>query len=1381
MSAISPELRGDPPEGSGDLSLDAFVPALIRRRIALDPGPQTEPAVERFPAALMLADLSGFAAAAETLARRGARGAEDLKDLVNLFFGRLVEAVHRHGGQVLKFPGDATLAVWPADAGGVVAALRHATECALEAQQALHAGTPNGLRLQMRAGVGVGAVSAATVGGVEGRWELLVTGDPLTQAVQALSVASPGEVVVSLEVHQQLTPYAQTSRLGDRAFRVDSVTALPPTTPPGPWPLGAEATVHLRAYVPRAIQARLDAGHTNWLAEFRRVSVLFIDLGRLECGDDETLAQLQRAVVAVQTATYRYGGSINQLVADDKGTVVVCGWGLALHAHADDPVRAVRAALELRGHLKELGFDGAFGLATGEVFTGLRGNRLRCEYAMIGDVVNVAARLMHAAGGGILCDLASCEGAASRFQFETLDAIAVKGRLRPVPVFRPIHASAGGPADIVGRVPERRALRDRLEMLVRQGHGGVVILEGDAGIGKSRLVADVVERAAARGARAIVAAGDDIERSTPYHVWRTVFDNLLGLEGMDGREAVERRVLALLEPNRDLLPFAALLNPVIGLNLPDTERSRRVPPRGRAVLTRDLLVHLFQDSTGGQPTLLALEDAHWFDSAAWALALGIQRQVRGILLLIAMRPVSQAERPPELLSLRALEDTLVLKLDGLTADETGTLACQRLRARVLSEPVARLIRDKAEGHPFFAEELVHALRDRGLVEIDGGVCRFTAAADQSVQLPNAVHVVVNSRIDQLTVPQQLTLKVASVLGRTFDLTTLRAIYPKEVEDTDLSGHLRALVERDLVHFSTTAQTYSFKHAITQEVAYGLLTYELRRRLHAAVGSWYERQHAHLLAPFYPLLAHHWGRAEVADRTLLYLDKAGEQALGRYANEEAAGFFKEALTVDAKLEAQVASEAPVRLGRNRLVSARDVRRLRWHRRLGDAYISLGRWAEGQRHFDEAFSLAGYPLPASDRWYAIGLGGELLVQCARRLGPRANRPSSAEAVEILRELVLAYQRVGANKYLHDHMLPVIYTLVAALNMAERLGPTSEFALVCADVGNVLGLVPLRGLARAYHRRARETAAGLSDPVLAARVAARTAVGRLGIGDWTASRDLEAFMAVCDQIGDSYLWEESAAVRARVAHLKGEFDLAAGLGTEIRRRAAATGSLGHEIWGVDSEVWSALFLGHHETALELAETGFGLLAKATPTDRLALLDFLGASALVHLRRNQWSQAQQAADRIAGEMAKAPRLGYFAILGLSAAAETFLALWEAAGTSSGASSVATQALRLCRLVERYARVHPPARARAFLWRGWAESLEGRPQAALASWHRCLQEAEGFALPYETARAHFEIGRRLPVTDAGRRRHLVLAEDGFRGLKADADLKRATEALVRD
>jgi tetratricopeptide (TPR) repeat protein len=988
---------------------------------------------------------------------------------------------------------------------------------------------------------------------------------------------------------------------------------------------------------------------------------------------------------------------------------------------------------------------------------------------------------MQAARGDILCDLASCEGAARRIEFEALPAIRVKGRERPVDVYRPIQLSASGPSEtaIVGRAQERRALRDRLDALVAGAPGGVVLLEGHAGIGKSRLISDLIERAVARGVRVVVAAGDEIERSTPYHPWRAVFDNLLGFDDFTDRGVLGRRVRALVESETRLLPFASLLNPVLRLNLLETEWSERVPPRGRAVLTRDLLIHLLRCVTPNHSTLLVLEDAHWFDSASWALAEGVERELPDILLLVATRPIAHEEKPPELVTLGALDGALVLRLDGLAPDETRALVCQQLRARVLSEPVARLIREKAEGHPFFAEELAHALRDRGLVEVEGGVCRFTAAAAiQSVQLPNTVQVVIKSRIDQLSIPQQLTVKVASVLGRSFDLMSLRGAYPISVNDSDLHSHLQRLVERDLVHVSEpdSVPTFVFKHAITQEVAYSLLPFALRRQLHAAVAAGSERQHSSDLSRVYPLLAYHWSRAEVAERALFYLDKAGEQALGRHASEEALRFFRDAVDIDEKSADEAPAGASVAVGR-RLVSPRDVRRIRWYRRLGDASINLGRWDEGRSYFEQALKLIGLALPESDRAWAVGLGVQVLVQCGRRLAPRFARSSGAP--ELLQEAVCAYGRVGASSYHSGRMIQVLYSLFAALNQAERLAPTIELALARADVGNILGLAPLRPLARVYHRLATQTANHLDDPVIVARILARSAVYHLAIGNWKAFRNLDAAMSLCDQVGDTYAWEENAAIRSRGAHMVGEFELAARLGAELRTRARASGSLAHEIWGFDTEVWGVLYQGQTDAALELAEHGLQLVTTAPHTDRLAVLDLLAAKSLAHLHRAELDHAWQAASRIVEAMAKAPRPRYFALLYMNAAIEVCLARWEAETTSHEASEAETYAWRLCRDIEQYARINPFARARGLLARGCAEWLAGRQKAAHATWRRALTEAERFGLPYEIARVHEEVGRRLAPDDVSGRQHLVKAIEGYRRLKAATDLKRAKGRLA--
>ena len=569
----------------------------------------------------------------------------------------------------------------------------------------------------------------------------------------------------------------------------------------------------------------------------------------------------------------------------------------------------------------------------------------------------------------------------------------------------------------------------------------------------------------------------------------------------------------------------------------------------------------------------------------------------------------------------------------------------------------------------------------------------------------------------------------------------------------------------------------FKHAITQEVAYSLLPFALRRQLHAAVAAESERRYAKDLARLYPMLAHHWSRAEDAPRALFYLEKAGEKALGRHASEEALRFFREAIEIDQKSSEPIAGGEPVTLGR-RVVAAQDVRRIRWYRRLGDASINLGQWDEGKTYFEQALKLIGQPLPASDRAWAAGLGAQVIAQCVRRLTPGPLR-SQWQAPELLLEAVCAYGRIGASAYhLHDRMIQVLYSLIAALNLAERLPPTAEFALVCADVGNTLGLASLRRLARVYHRLALQTAARLDDPGIAIRIRARTAVYQLGIGNWDSCRHLDAAMSLCEQIGDTYVWEENAAIRARAAHLLGEFELAARLGAEIRSRAHATGSTVHEIWGYGAEAWGVLYRGDADAALELADRGLQVVESAAHTDRSSLLDFHGVKALAHLHRGNLDHAWLAARRILQVMATAPRARYFALLYMNAAAEVCLARWEAGGTRIDAREAERSARRLCHEIDRYSRINLSARARSLLLRGSAEWLAGRPKAAHATWRLALTDAERFSLPYEIARIHEEMGRRLAPEDASRRQHLAQAVEGFRRLNTASDFNRAKARL---
>jgi class 3 adenylate cyclase len=277
----------------------------------------------------------------------------------------------------------------------------------------------------------------------------------------------------------------------------------------------------MRAYIPGAILTRLAAGQISWLAELRRVTVIFINLPDLN--HTMPLEQAQTVMRTLQAALYRYEGSINKLNVDDKGVTLVAALGLPPLAHEDDAIRGVQAALAMQTALRDLGLRSAIGITTGRAFCGAIGSEQRREYTMIGNVVNLAARLMQAATGDILSDTATVQAAQTHLVFESLPAISIKGRAEPVLVFRPrgeTKTVVRPQAAIVGRNAERMLLSDQIQRLLRSEESGVVVIEGEAGIGKSRLVEELQRQAQVLGVNSLVGFGDAIEKSRPYHAWR---------------------------------------------------------------------------------------------------------------------------------------------------------------------------------------------------------------------------------------------------------------------------------------------------------------------------------------------------------------------------------------------------------------------------------------------------------------------------------------------------------------------------------------------------------------------------------------------------------------------------------------------------------------------------------------------------------------------------------------------------------------------------------------------------------------------------------------------------------------------------------------------
>ena len=1342
--------------------LSAYLPSMVLEQLRGVPEDLGRLGIERRGAAILFADISGFTILTERLSALGARGSEELSAALNAYFDRMIERLAAHGGDLVKMAGDALIALWPASGGDSLAsATLRAARCGLAVQETLQDyQVAEGIRLTSKVGIGAGEVSALFVGGERQRWEWLLAGPPLVQMGLAEHLARPGDVVLSPEAWAVV----REGCVGDpleggfvrfRRARGIAPKALEPTRPA----LEAEASV--RALIPAAIRARLDAGQTAWLAELRRVTVLFINLPLMDCDRPGSEGRAREIVRVVQSRLYHHEGSLNKLTVDEKGTTLVAALGLPPLAHRDDARRGLQAAMAVRQALDSIGVECSIGVATGRVYCGEIGNARRREYTIIGRVVNLAARLMQAAKEHreILCDEETSRAARGCFHFEPLPPRPLKHLEGPVPLFRPLEElpTCGEARPTIGRRLERATLLAMLEA-ARGGRGGVVVIEGEPGIGKSQLIADLIDRAeGSRGSRRFVGAGDAIERSTPLPCLASPVPVPLRAGSRAPIPTVRLARIAREWLGDDPGPAragpAARRRPAAGPPRERPDRAHERPGPGSTTPTTSCSGSC-AGPRAGRPTLLVLDDAHWMDSSSWALALMVARGVGDALLVVASRPKASA-LPDQHQALIQVADDIV-RLGNLPTEDALALARERLGVVALPRAAEDLILRKAQGNPLYCEELSYALRDAGLLTFEGGACRVAPGVDlAAVGIPDSVEGIINDRIDRLAPSQQMALKVASVIGRLFSLRTLQEVYPIETDRSGVPEHLDSLSRLELItpEEPEPELAYIFRHVITRDVVYDLLPFAQRHRLHHDVAEWYERRTlAGDLSAYYPLLAHHWSLAGEDTRAINYLEKAGEQALRGGSYREAVEFLDRALTIHVKAGPGIEPE----------------RRARWEYQLGEAHLSLGHLVQSREHAARALGLLGRPIPSLLRLPA-GYLAQLSVQVYRRIRPGTSPPPSAGTDASRRLASSAFGLVGQLCYFDQDRAIGVYSAVRSLNLAEADGVSPELARALAVMCIACGLVPAHSLAEVYRRRAFEVASGLDDVACRAWVLQLTGMYDLGVGRWDRCRaNLEEAVAINRRLGDWRRWEESSGELARLDYYLGHYERSIARFREFGEEAARRGHDQAHAWGLHGRAKSFFRLGRFDEVSALLDQSLALPREALGGGDAILRG--GLLAMLHARRRDWEAAREAADETSRLIRHSPPMVAYSFEGYAGASDAYLALWEA-----GEGRLTRHAARLSiAFLRRIARVYPVGKPRAWLCRAKANRLAGRPKRARWACRKALRAAEDLAMPYERALAHLELGRSLDRGDPDRGDHLDRARAILERLGATPSVDQA-------
>lgn len=887
------------PTGAVDHS-EAYIPGDRRRALA-----SGMPMPDRSSGAALFADISGFTPLTEALAKElgPQRGAEELTANLNRVFQALIAELDRFGGNVIYFSGDAITCWLDGDDGS------RATACGLAMQETMKGQreviTPAGMHMGLatKVAIAVGSARRFIVGDPDIQLIDVLAGRLIDALAAAERLAAKGEVVLEQSALESLG-----ERIEIRELRIDAQSGRacgvvgrmldPVQDAPAPFlrdPLPADL---VKPWLLPAVHERLRTGRGEFLAELRPAFPVFVRFGGIDYDlDQDAIGKLDRFVRQVQRIVTSYGGNLLHLTLGDKGAYLYAVFGSPL-AHEDDAARAAASALELR-ELPAVSAvtDIQIGIAYGRLHSGTYGHERRLTFTCFGDAVNLAARLMSTAPAGqVYVSEPVRRGAGEHFTWETLAPVTVKGKVDPVPVFaltgskqHAVRTPSAERRAIVGRAAELGAMSARLDEVL-QGHGRLIGLSGEAGIGKSRLVSELIGIATQKGF--LVASGEcqSYGKNASYLVWREIWSTLFRIDRSIAQpeqvQALEKE-LAGVDPV--LVARAPLLAGLLDLPLPDNDMTAQFDAKLRKTSLEGLLAESLRARASEGPLLLVLEDCHWIDALSRDLLALLSRSLPTlrVLILLAYRPGPDAGGG---LGIEGLPYFQAIALTELDDDQAALLIRSKLTQMLgveidPPEVLLRLVLARAQGNPFYIEELLNFIASQNVDLQD-------ERALQRLDLPESLHSLILSRIDKLGEAPKQVLKVASVLGRVFQAPMLPGVYPELGGLNDVTEELQALDTFDLVHIDEEAeQSYLFKHVVTREVAYESMPFAFRSMLHERTGDYIEQTEAEGIERHYDLLAHHYWHSENLEKKREYLGRAGAAAQSSYANAAAIEYFE----------------------------------------------------------------------------------------------------------------------------------------------------------------------------------------------------------------------------------------------------------------------------------------------------------------------------------------------------------------------------------------------------------------------------------------------------------------------------------------------------------
>lgn len=1129
--------------------------------------------------------------------------------------------------------------------------------------------------------------------------------------------------------------------------------------------------------------------NTGHIGERRVVTVLFCDVANstslAEGIDPEVWTGIMNAAFELITEPVeRFDGTVARLMGD----AILAFFG-APTAREDDPQRAVLAGLAILenispfrrklGKERDLDFSVRVGINTGLAIVGDVGSHTAVEYTAMGDAVNVAARMEQTAQPGtVQITQDTFALVAPLFEFEVLDDIFVKGKNKPITAYRVTGrkvepgrlrglTSQGIYSPLVGRELELAAAQGALTRLL-DSKGGILTIFGEAGIGKSRLLLELRENSTDLSISPLtwlVGNALSFGQSISYLPFQEILRGYAGINEEDTETQAWRK---LELPVRELFPETAdeilpYLASLLAIEVQGDYAARVKYLDGEALGYQVYRASrlFFHQLAEWQPLVLVFEDLHWLDKASSDLLEHLLPLTRSVPLLICGLSRPDSDSPVDHLRTVASDSYsdryTEIVLTPLSESDSGLLVHNLLEIDDLPAHVRQMMVAKADGNPFFLEEIVRDLIETGAILKDTSTGRWRAtAAAEKVTVPGTIQGLINARIDRLDETLKRVIRRAAVIGRTFLFRVLNAILE---DDHNLEEQLDQLQHAELIRVNQLLPEleYIFKHALVQEVAYESILMGERRQLHARVGAAIETLMADRMDEFYALLAYHYSAAEQWEQAQEYLFKAGDQAGNMAADAEALTHYQQAIEAYARVRGDAWD---------------PVDRARLERKIGEALFRLGEHSQARTYLDRSLAYLGVSIPSSHWGVRLAILRALLIQTGHRLLPRLFVPSMSDAPEALVEE--SYYASRALGWVELTANPERYLLIAvkALNASEQGGFAYGSADLAATLGLAASLIGWPVMAEQYFRQSSHYAVQINHdrPVYQLELGLATHFNILGDMDKMREHGQRgAEMAL--KAGDLRAWSLGMANVAFSQAAVGNLYEGTEVCQEMLRIAEESSDQQIACIGLFAYGVFLLQTGQLDEAISSFQQSIEISIDLP--DYISQVGASGQLGRAYLAKGEVARAieiLEATEELfstrGGNVSGYPFFG----VGL---AEAYLTRAE---ESDGLAKQVwlKKAKSVCRKTLKEARRTPETLPAAMMFKGRYEWLSGKPDAAQRWWVDALVQAEESGTRYSEGLIHLEIGSRL-----GDREHLQQAEFILNSIGAQLDLATAREAMA--